>query len=137
MIQRIQTLWLFLAGLLAFLTVKYPTYGGYIDSAKPYEELNGMSGGILILVSTILVGVLAWVAIALFKNRKVQTYLCLAGIAAEALLCWLYFSRTAAYVDGVFSFFAVFHILIIIFFILALTGIRKDEKLVRESDRLR
>lgn len=137
MIQRIQTLWLFLAGLFAFLTVKFPTYGGYVDSTKPYEELNGMSGGFLILLCTILTGVLAWVGIAMFRNRKLQTYICFAGIATEAVLCYLYKARTAVFVDGMFSFFALFHLLIIVFFILALTGIRKDEKLVRESDRLR
>lgn len=137
MIQRIQTLWLVLAGALAFLTIKFPTYGGYVDSTKPYEELNGMSGGLLILLLTIIVGVLACVAVALYRNRKVQTYLCFAGIAAEGFLCYLYKSRTAAFVDGMFSFFAIFHLLVIVFFILALAGIRKDEKLVRESDRLR
>jgi len=137
MIQRIQTLWLFLAGLSAFLTLKFPTFGGYLDSTKPYQELNGMTGGFVILLSTIVVAVLAWIGIGMYRNRSVQTYICIAGLIAEALLCYLYVQKSGLYVEGMFSLSSALHFLVVIFLILALTGIRKDEKLVRESDRLR
>lgn len=137
MIQRIQTLWLFLAGLSAFLTLKFPTYVGYLDSTKPYDELNGMNGGLLLLTLTVLAGLLAWVGIGLFRNRKMQSYICIAGILAQAVLFYMYYLKTASYKDGAFSLTAVLHLLVILFFLLAFSGIRKDEKLVRESDRLR
>jgi hypothetical protein len=137
MIQRIQTLCNILAGLSAFLTLKFPTFGGYLDSTKPYQELNGMTGGVVILLSTIVVAVLAWIGIGMYRNRSVQTYICIAGLIAEALLCYLYMQKSGLYVEGMFSLSSALHFLVVIFLILALTGIRKDEKLVRESDRLR
>jgi hypothetical protein len=137
MIQRIQTLWLFLAGSFAFLTLVFPTYSGYVDSTKPHVALNGLSGGLGIMLLTVLAGLFSLVAIGLFKNRKAQLYLCLGVLLAEVVLIYLYYGKTADYKEGNYAFMAILHPAILVMIILAVVGIRKDEKLLRESDRLR
>jgi len=86
MIQRIQSIWLLLAGICAMLTIKLPFYSGINDPLIAYNELTAVSGGILILLITLLIAVLVFVTIALYKNRTLQLRLCFATIAFEAVL---------------------------------------------------
>jgi Ca2+/Na+ antiporter len=137
MLQRIQTIWLFLAGAAALATLKLPYYSGTQDVAVPYHELNGITGGILIMMVTITIGVVAFVNIALYKNRTTQLRLCVAGIVLEALLLFLYYRQVSMFTQGTFALSSILHMLIVLFFVLAARGINKDEKLIKESDRLR
>jgi hypothetical protein len=137
MIQRIQTIWLLLAGVAALLTIQFPYYSGINDPLLPYHELSGKTAGIPVLLVTITVAVLAFVAIGLYKNRKTQLRLCLIGILAEASLIFLYYRKVAAFTQGTYSLASILHMCILLFFVLAARGINKDEKLIKESDRLR
>ena len=133
MIQRIQSVWLFLASICAFATIRFSTYVGTDSKNIPYQKITGANGGLLILATTILVGLLAAIAIFLFKNRNTQLWVCLTGVLSEILLMFLY-SRG----QGTFSLSAgILHPFIIFFFILAARGIFKDKKVISESDRLR
>jgi len=137
MIQRIQSIWLLLAGICAMLTIKLPFYSGINDPLIAYNELTAVSGGILILLITLLIAVLAFVTIALYKNRTLQLRLCFATIAFEAVLLFLYYKKVTAYTQGTYSLTAILHIGTILFIILAAKGINSDEKLIKDSNRLR
>ncbi len=137
MLQRIQTIWLLLAGVAALLTIKLPYYSGIQQPTIPYTELNGITGGIVILLVTIAVAVVAFVAIFLYKNRTTQLRLCVASIILEALLIFLYYRQITAYTQGTFALTSILHMCILLFFVLAARGINKDEKLIKDSDRLR
>ena len=137
MLQRIQTIWLLLAGIAALLTIQFPYYSGINDPAIPYQELSGKSAGIPILLVTITIAVLAFVAIGLFKNRKTQLRLCVVALVGEALLIFLYFKKAQQFTQGTLSLTAILHMLILLFIVLAAKGINSDEKLIKDSDRLR
>ena len=137
MIQRIQTIWFLLAGVAALLTLKLPYYVGPQDSAIPYHELSGITGGILIMLVTITVAVVALVSIGLYKNRITQLRLAVAGIVLEALLIFLYYRQVASFTQGTYALTSILHMCIILFFMLAARAINKDEKMVKDSNRLR
>jgi peptidoglycan/LPS O-acetylase OafA/YrhL len=137
MIQRIQSIWLLLASLLAFCTIKFAFYSGTDINNIPYQKLTGATGGFLILTVTILVGLLAGIAIFLFKNRNTQLWLCVGGIVAELLLLFLYYKQMSLYTQGELSLTSILHPAILLFFILAARGIISDKKLIQDSDRLR
>lgn len=136
MIQRIQSLWLLLAAACAFASFKFPFYSG--TNAKgftPYELIATES--FLLLVTSIIVGGLAFFNIFLFKKRTLQLRLCVLGIFLEALLIFLYFREVRSFSQGTYSLTAILQTVIIIAFFLAARGINKDEKIIKDSDRLR
>ena len=136
MIQRIQSVWLLLAATCAFLSFKLPFYSGTNAKAQPSYELNA-SETVLLALTTIVVGVLASFIIFLFKNRIAQLRLCVAGILVEAILIFLYYREVQTFTSGTYSLWAILHSVIVICFFLAAKAINKDEKLIKDSDRLR
>ncbi|MFT3683171.1 MAG: DUF4293 family protein [Ferruginibacter sp.] len=137
MLQRIQTIWLLLAGAAALLTLKLPYYSGVQQPTVPYNEVNAVTAGILILLVTVAVAVIAFVAIVLYKNRPTQLRLCVLGIVLEALLIFLYYRHISQFAQGTYALTSILHMFIVLFFVLAARGINKDEKLIKDSDRLR
>ena len=137
MLQRIQSIWLLLAGVAALLTVKFPYYSGIQEPTIPYHELNGVTGGVIILLVTLTIAVIAFVTIFLFKNRTTQLRLCVGAIVLEALLIFLYYRQITVYTQGTFALTSILHMCILLLFFLAAKGINKDEKLIKDSDRLR
>ncbi len=135
MIQRIQTLWLLAAGACGFATLKLPFYIGSKGNA-PAEPFSAMSS-VFLLTFTITVSIVAFVTIFLFKNRSMQLKMGLAGLAASIITILLYFSRAKQYDTGGIALSSVFTFAIPVCYILALRGIYKDEKLVKNADRLR
>ena len=136
MIQRIQSLWLLLASACAFAAFKLPYYSGTNAKGITSYELNGTENFLLIL-TTVLVGGLALLTIFLFKNRTLQQRLCVLGIVLEALLIGLYYREVRSFTQGTYSLTAILHSIIVIAFFLAARGISKDEKLIKDSERLR
>lgn len=137
MIQRIQSVWLLLAGVCAFFTIQFSFYSGTDINNIPYQKLTAATGGFLILTITILIGLLAAINIFLFKNRNMQLWLCAGGIVAELLLLFLYYKKVTTFSQGTLSLSVLLHVGILLFFILAARGIYNDKKLISESDRLR
>ena len=137
MLQRIQTIWLFLAGIAAILTFKLPYYSGTPQAGVTYTELNALNGGWPVILVTTVVAVVAFIAIGLYSTRVLQLRLCIVGIFAEAVLLYLYFRKLGDFSAGTMALSSILHMCILLFFVLAARGINKDEKLIRESDRLR
>lgn len=139
MIQRQQTLWLLLAGIVAFLTFQYPFYTGEIlkENLPTKEDLDAASHLGLLLV-TGLIMLIALIAIFLFKDRKTQLRTTIVGLIISVLLIVFYFSRVSNYQPGGhFTLTCIFAFLIPISFALAARGIYKDQKLIKSLDKLR
>ena len=139
MIQRIQTVWLFLAALFAALTYKFPFYAGNKLPLKPTGEQTKLlaSSNFLILIFT--AGLIAGTIIIIFmyKNRKQQMWLTAAAAGLSIINIVLYFTELKKFISGNMSLTAVFALAIPVFLFLAMNGIWKDEKLVKSLDRLR
>lgn len=136
MIQRIQSLWLFLAAACAFAGFKFSYYTGTKTADTTLYQLNATST-LLLMITTIAVGTLALVTIFLFKKRSLQLRLCFLGILLEAVLIFLYYRETTTFIQGTYALTAILHSVIVLAFVLAARGINKDSKLLKESNRLR
>lgn len=136
MLQRIQTIWLLLAGVAAFLTLKLNSVVAE-DVNKQYTPLNALNSGMAVLIVTILVGLIAFISLFLYKNRPMQLRLCIVGILLELTLLFLYYKKASTFTSHSINIAALLHLAIIIGFILAAKGINSDEKLIKDSDRLR
>jgi len=139
MIQRIQTVWLFLAALFAALTFKLPFYSGNVvnkENVQQYEKLVASSNFlVLIFTAGLVVGTI--IMIFLYKNRKQQMWLIAAAAGLSIINIVIYFTELKKFVSGNMSLTAVFALAIPVFLLLAINGIWKDEKLVKSLDRLR
>lgn len=135
MIQRIQSIWLFFAAAFSLATLKFSFYSGNKDN-KLFAELNG-SSYFLLLILAVAVALTALSTIFLFKNRKLQMQLSLLGFLLQAIAIVVYFLQIKQYTEGSFTLTSVLTFAIPVFFILAIMGIRKDDKLIKSMDRLR
>lgn len=146
MIQRIQTIFLFLGAAVGFamLTVPYartaePVAGSQIFSDQVYNAQDNLA----LLVLFAVAAALALVAIFLYRKRQVQMRLtifsAIALIIAIALGA-IFFIQNSADMgdvevhDQVGAFLPVAGV---VFVLLAYRFINKDDKLVRSMDRLR
>ena len=159
MIQRIQTVYLLIAGLVIFGLFLFPyvNYSDLVGLGKNvkvtgvYSVAAGQSvheggfGYILQTVVTVLLGGLPLFTIFKFKKRKVQLLLIWVEIVAIILFAiWLY-SSASTHLATVSQFLGAGNIgvgffllpISIIFCALAMGGVRKDEKLIRSAYRLR
>lgn len=139
MIQRIQTVWLFLAALFAALTYKFPFYSGNVinkENVQQFEKLVASSNFlVLIFTAGLVAGTI--IMIFMYRNRKQQMWLAAAAAGLSIINIVLYFTELKRFVSGNMSLTAVFALAIPIFLLLAINGIYKDEKLVKSLDRLR
>ena len=137
MIQRIQSIWLFLAAVCVFLTLKFSTYVGTNKDLIPSSFLNGIATLPLIFV-TLAIGILTLITIFLYKNRKLQLRLTILAVLLETGLIFLYYEEIQTFIGkGTFSITAILHVAVIVFLILAARGINSDNKLIKDSNRLR
>ncbi len=136
MIQRVQTIWMILAAIAAFLTLKFSFYSGTLAVDNSYHALMATDNFfLLILTSALGTGIL--INIFLFKHRSIQSRIIIFALLAEFLIIFLYIKQIGKYSTGNFGLWSVLHLLIIVFLILAAKGIYNDSKLIKESNRLR
>lgn len=140
MIQRIQSIWLLLTAVFAFLTIKFSFYSGNkidaVTNAKTFLPLNATTN-ILLLILTVAVAVASLVVIFLYKDRKRQMLVSIGILAVSIINIVVYFSQIKKFIEGQFDLTAIITFVIPIFILLAIRSIWKDEKLVKSSDRLR
>lgn len=141
MIQRLQSVWLLLAAICAFVTYTLVLYSGTVADGSP--RLFALGDHFLLVAIIIALGLLSLVTIFLFKNRKLQFRLTILAIVLTIgylLLQYVnieQFKKDNAIITGSYQVAALLPILMIIFLIMAARGIYKDEKLVKSLDRLR
>jgi hypothetical protein len=155
MIQRIQSLYLFLTTLLSLLFLKggiiifseksgsviKVTFNGLLSNTggHAFEHIENL---LPLSVLIILIPVVSLITIFCFKSRKLQLLLSLsviilaAGlIVVSAYYSWHVFSE---YKAGIIpGFKIILPVVILILSILAYRGILKDDRLVKSYDRLR
>jgi hypothetical protein len=138
MIQRIQSVWLFLVAVFDALTFRLPFYSGdwNDDAVKEVVDLNAQST-IWFTVLSVIAGAIGLATIFLFRNRKLQLKLIYLGIFVSIVLLTLYFLETRDFSTGNLALWAIFYFAILVSYLLAARGVRSDEKLVRSMDRLR
>lgn len=139
MIQRIQSVWLFLAAAFDAVTFRFPIYSGdwTKDTTPAPIELNATTTTWFTILTVITAG-LAFANIFLFKNRPLQLKLCYLGVFLTLALLALYGVEIInAFYSGTIALWSIFYIAVLIFFVLAARGVRKDQKLIRSLDRLR
>ena len=139
MIQRIQTVWLFLAALFAALTYKFPFYSGNIvnkENVHIFEKLKASSNFLVLLFTAGLIAGTIFIAF-MYKNRKQQMGLTAAAAGLSIINIILYFTELKKFISGNMSLTSVFALAIPVLLILAINGMWKDEKLVKSLDRLR
>ncbi|MEN9685006.1 MAG: hypothetical protein RLZZ28_792, partial [Bacteroidota bacterium] len=73
MIQRIQTLWLLVAAVLAFATLKLSFFSGnvLVNNVKEFKSFTAMSS-IPLMILTVAVAITSLITIFLYKDRKLQ-----------------------------------------------------------------
>ncbi len=145
MIQRKQSLWLFIAALLNAGVFYFCLYAYHImengaDAVK-YLRVNDHYPSLLIaLVMTLL----PLVTIFMYGNRKRQMRMTAVSIIAIGSFVTMTLSRVTnlsklvpAPTDPSYRAGAILPVIAIVFLFMAIFGIRKDDKLVKSVDRLR
>ena len=136
MIQRIQTLWLLLASICAFASVKLPFYFGSIEVPGPTITITPYDH-FMLLVFVISTGLVALINIFLYSNRSLQIKISVVGVLLGLVNLMHYFLYMRNFKTGGLSLYSIFSFLVPIFFILSIIGIYKDQKLLKSLDRLR
>lgn len=145
MIQRIQSVWLLLAALANVVLFKIDFYTAHLvqNGVDTLVQVN-VTAHYPSLLLAVLITIAPLIAIFLFKNRKRQKALANFSIIATLGFITLIIMRvsnlnnmTPAPTNGHYSILSVLPVVAIIFLILAIQGIRKDDKLVKSLDRLR
>lgn len=155
MIQRLQSVYMFLTTLLSLLFLK----GSILNfSDKTGSVIKVTFAGILkntggqnfeliekllpLSVFIILIPALSLITIFIFKNRKIQLLLSLFVIILISgfILLSIYYSWfiiSDFRVDLVPGFKMIIPVVILILAVFAFRGIRKDDRLIKSYDRLR
>jgi len=149
MIQRIQTLWFFLAATIAALIFFFPVIElTSSNDVHVYEYAsisiagidNLVQSGYIVAGLTGIIGLLSFVAIFLYKNRNLQMRI---SVFASLLVIFLvilltYFSWSKiANPSATIGLSAILPIVIFIFLLMARRAVKKDDELVKSVDRIR
>ena len=139
MIQRIQSLWLLLAAIFAAITFSVPFYVGGLSDTSGLTATAHLTAktNLLLTVLTVLSGATAFAAIFLFENRKLQMKVTIVGLLFTLLLLAAYILQLKNFSTGSFALSCILHFGILGLYILAIRGIRNDQKLIKSLDRLR
>lgn len=133
MLQRIQSIWLLLAAIFAFLTFELPFY----QAAVVQGGVINAQSTIWLTVTAALSGALAFINIFFFNNRKLQLRLCVFGMVLTIIFLALCFMQITRFTNGSLALSCIIYFAIAAFYILAARSIWKDEKLIKSMDRLR
>ncbi len=155
MLQRIQSVYLFLVFVFSVLFAILPL--GHFPAVAPGEplrivyyrdfllnmDISGSWMGVLLIILFLLALVVTVYATFLYKKRMVQVRLGKFSLfvhAAKILAAFFFLDTIRNQVnDAGFSYGAAifFPIISLLFILMAIRAIRKDEELVRSADRIR
>src|SRR5579875_708338 len=126
MLQRIQSVWLLLAAAFDAVTFRFPFYSGdwSKDLIPTVIDLDARTT-IWLTILSVLDGVLAFITIFLFRNRKLQLRLCYLGVFLTIVLLTMYFLEMENFTKGNVAIWCVFYFAILGCYILAARGIWK------------
>lgn len=144
MIQRVQSIWLFVAAFLSGALFIFPLYH-YTAAGTATASLLSARNEYMLLLLASLMTVVPMVAIFLFKNRKQQKGMVwisiLASLGFVTVMLMKIQNLKNAVPPATNDNFAlpgpIIPVAAIVFLLLALKGIRKDDALIKSVDRLR
>lgn len=145
MIQRKQSIWLLLASLLGAGVFFFDLYRAEIRTGDIIEnKVLRVADHYPSLLLALVVVLLPLVTIFMFTNRKRQIRMTMIAILSTISFLTMMLTRvtglsklTPPATSGSYWVGAVLPVLSFVFLVLAVLGIRSDEKLVRSADRLR
>ena len=141
MIQRIQTIFLILAAAAAFALFKLPfaTTSEPVQASFFADKVYDINDHMALLGLFAGAGALALVSIFLFKNRTLQMNLTKLALLVNVvgLILAAYFFSSSGSDSGEAGLGVYLPVAFVVFGLLALKYIRKDENLVKSMDRLR
>ncbi|GAA4210356.1 DUF4293 domain-containing protein [Pedobacter jeongneungensis] len=155
MIQRIQSIWFFLAALTLILMLFLPitskqTTGTEmaVYSSGLFQIIAGKAGSpfkiqsfLPLLITNIAIAILCFINIFNFRKRTFQKRFAVISIiliGGFAFWCSIYAKKLPGGIEGAsFGIGAYLPALAILFIVLAIFGINKDERLIRSAERLR
>ena len=153
MIQRIQTIYLFLASIAIYLLFIFPIVNTLTTDGARQIKITGVYETVsnqvvqtepftLLTIATAILGLIPLVLIFQFKNRKRQlTMVYSLVVVIIAYSFWISQTIKAAANTTLeisnYSIGAGLTSVAILFLVLASKGIQRDEKLVKSADRLR
>ena len=142
MIQRKQTLWLLIASIFAFVSLKTTFLSGIRTSDTILKEVVFVTASynMLLTIFTVAAGTVSLITIFLFKNRKLQIRFGILGLLLSLMILGLYYWQSKSFVAEQISInhlTTIIPLAIPVLIIMAIIGINNDEKLIRSVDRLR
>lgn len=151
MIQRIQSVYLFLVVLLSIAMLFVPLAEYSLKEIQPNKVqftllgFHSQASNTLVLPALMVdlaIGLIALITIFLYKKRKLQMKLCILNVlltlALVALIAYYVYNFNGYYVSNQDYLFGIcLPVLMIIFLLLGRKAIKKDDELVRAADRLR
>ncbi|TDG36706.1 DUF4293 family protein [Pedobacter changchengzhani] len=155
MIQRIQTIWLLLATFALVLMFFLPVATKDIANNETAVYTNGLyqtevankatdikiQTFLPLLITNVVVAIMCFVNIFNFKKRSAQkrvVIFTIIAIGGFAFWCSIFAKRLPGGMEGAnFGIGAYFPAIAILFCVLAIIGINKDENLIRSAERLR
>ena len=136
MIKRVQTIWMIIAAIAVFLTLKFSFYSGTLVADNSYHTVMAADNFFLLILTSAL-GTCILINIFLFKQRSIQFRIIIFALLGECLIIFLYIKETNKFSSGTFGLWSALHLLIILFLVFAAKGIYNDSKLIKDSNRLR
>ena len=155
MIQRIQSIWLFLAALVLVLMLFLPIASkevagteSAVYSSGLFQIIAGKAGSLFkiqsflpLLITNIAIAIICFINIFNFRKRSFQKRFAIISIiliGSFAFWCSIYAKKLPGGIEGAnFGVGAYLPALAILFIVLAIFGINKDERLIRSAERLR
>jgi hypothetical protein len=155
MLQRIQSVYLLLAGLVIFALFLFPlAHNVYINGIPSTIKVTGVFADVggqqahtqtftALIAGTGITGVLPFILIFLYKDRKQQIMLCYVYILLIIGYSFWMVQTIKSVAGGFtmdtnnFGIGALLSSLSIILMIFAVKAIQRDEKLIKSADRLR
>ncbi len=144
MIQRKQTIWLFLAAFISGALFIFPLYH-YSTAALPEPQMMGARNEYLLLSIASLMVMIPMITIFMFKNRSRQKTLVWVSILANVAFIVAMIMKIQNLKNSIppatNDSFAlpgpILPIVSIVLLVMAFIGISKDDALVKSADRLR
>lgn len=144
MIQRVQTIYLFLAAaLLAAFAFMLPVFElDKLSNIGMGEMISDPTVKTLTMVAAGIAAAVALFSVFLYGNRKVQMNVIMGAVLFNiitlALVGYDYYDITQSEIFNIkIGFELVFPILSVVLLFLANAGVKKDDRIVRQADRLR
>jgi len=142
MIQRVQSLYLLLTVIISALLFYIPLFQYPLSPSDAAPTVYSISTNSFLLILNIAIGLLSFITIFFYKNRKLQLRSCRLCLMLIFVMVALFFYTSDTLAGGIgqrvtYKAGAYLPLIQIVFVFLAHVGIKKDDKLVRSADRLR